>query len=593
METNLSALPSLALPRWLRSWAARPPALHPDAKRVLVLAFGLVRSAAMLNVTMDSLERHAPLGAELAVRAYASASVFGVAHARLDRTTLRLRSVVLFDVRTLAPGLACRDDPRRVAEHRNELAAAELLMHVRPHEWDVANTTVVLWRVDTELVSDIELPSAPLAEDLVAVPHLQSGGLLNDRFLVGDAHAVRQLVAARAALLDSECVYGEAALVRLVRELGMRVAFTRTRAVRRRANLFVPDVDRAASLGTIPARSWMLRINSIAPALVCDSEAAVCTVDAVAMLPAAEDRVLGVRGPQHGCPYFRAWESRCVWRSSARATTTLAKLPTANASRSVERLLVLGDSLDAQLFAAAACHLHAQRAAGMRFELSFETEWENNISALTKRCGDDVRCHYTSATLRIGGGADAARVPFASMHLCQGDRADCLNALRFDPVRDVVSTGADALHGLAHKLPRAFARGIPDATVVRAAALRDARSVLKLVPASRLVWRESTAQHFDSPGGHWRHGFMLRSNVENLIQRCANIPVEAMRRHAHWNPAVAPLMKHHSVPVLQTWEGSARAWYAHVDHGDCTHFCQPSALLERWAQTLLRTVASV
>lgn len=605
VDQNMSAIPQLALPQWLRAWSVRRTAPHFATRPVLVLAFGMVRSVAMLNVTMQSLERHAPVGAALVVRAYASAPIFAAAHARIDRTTLQLKSIALFDVRTKrAPGIgACAGDARRAAEHQNELDAAALLLHLSSYEWNAWNATgafVVLWRIDTELVSDVELPIAELiAEDVIAVPHLQSGGFLNDRYLTANAHAVRRIVTARAALLDAECVYGESALVRLVHELRLRVAFTRTRTVRRRANLFIPDVDRAASLGTIKARSWMLRINTIAPTLTCDEQAAVCTINNV-MLPTAEDRVFGVHGrPKHnGCPFIRAWESRCVWRSSAReiaTTTTPVALPVANASRTTRRLLVLGDSMDAQLFVATVCHLYAQRDAGLRLELAFEAEWQNNVQALRKRCGADgaLRCHYERANLNVGGGTDSARVPFVSMHLCQGDRFDCLETLRFDPAHDVVVTGADSLHGLAHKLPRAFMRGVPNATLVRAAAKRDARSVLKVVPPKRLIWREGTAQHFDAQGGHWKHGFMLQSNVENLNKRCVDSPIEDMRKHAHWNAAVAPLMRQHGVQVLQTWEESARAWYMHLDHGDCTHFCQPSTLMNGWAQTLLRMVASV
>jgi hypothetical protein len=599
MATNLSALPRLALPFWLHAWAARER--ETTKARPLVLAFGLVRSAAMLDLTMDSLERHAPAGAALIVRGYASAAVFGAAHARLNRTTLRLRSIALFDVRALArppPALRrCSGDAARAAEHRNELVAAQLLLHVPSHDWTAADA-VVLWRLDTELVSDMESPTSPPI-DQILVPHLQSGGLLNDRYLTGRAQTVRRLVVARAALLGSECVYGERALVRLVHDLRVRVAFTRTRVVRRRADLWVPDVDRAASLGSIPARGWMLRINALSPALVCNNRTAECTVGTA---PAATEanRVFGVHGPQRGCPYFRAWESRCVWHRDASARKPPPRaLPAALPSEQrAGRLLVLGDSLDAQLFAAVACHLHAHREAGMRLELRFEAAWENSVVALRKRCGADgaVRCHYTSAALHVSG-ADAARVPFASMHLCQDDRADCLRALRYDRDRDRVATGADALHGLAHKMPRAlaFARGgVPNATAVAEAALRDARSVLALVPAERLVWREATAQHFHGPGGHWRHGFMLRSNIEDLEQRCEAIPTAEMRAHAHWNPAVAPLLQERGVrSVLRTWEQSARAWYAHVDHGDCTHFCQGAAPLEDWAATLLRLVRRV
>ena len=85
---------------------------------------------------------------------------------------------------------------------------------------------------------------------------------------------------------------------------------------------------------------------------------------------------------------------------------------------------------------------------------------------------------------------------------------------------------------------------------------------------------------------------MLRSNVERLSQRCANTSIASMREHAHWNAAVAPLMRQHGVRVLPTWEESALAWFEHVDHGDCTHFCQPGGVLERWAQALLRLMAA-
>ena len=69
-------------------------------------------------------------------------------------------------------------------------------------------------------------------------------------------------------------------------------------------------------------------------------------------------------------------------------------------------------------------------------------------------------------------------------------------------------------------------------------------------------------------------------------------PLAQLRAHAYWNPAIAPLLEARDVRVLRTWEASARAWYAHVDHGDCTHFCQPSPLLNGWAIRLLRLVTS-
>jgi hypothetical protein len=246
-------------------------------------------------------------------------------------------------------------------------------------------------------------------------------------------------------------------------------------------------------------------------------------------LPEGTARTFGVHGTeQHACPYYRAWESRCHWSVPL---SPAAPLP--RRGPRVGRLLILGDSLDAQLFAAVACNLYAHR--GPDLQLEFEATWENGIAALKKRCDSLNRCHYTSATLRVHS-ANQARVPFRTMHLCQDSRVECLRKLNFDPATDVVATGLDALHGAAHGARGMFVRRVMNATVAAIEARKDARRVLDLVPNQRLIWREATAQHFPALGGHWLHGFMLRTNIEQLDQRCAHHPLAEMIRHAHWNP---------------------------------------------------------
>ena len=310
----------------------------------------------------------------------------------------------------------------------------------------------------------------------------------------------------------------------------------------------------------------------------------------------AQNRIFGVHGTVNQCPYFRAWESRCVWKDPAAAAPPTKPLPFPNGNATRGRVLFVGDSMDAQLFAATACHLWAHKQRGMDLRLSFDAEWSDSVVALRKRCGKEMKqdCHYERAALRIApDSADAARVPFASMQLCQGDRFSCFDELGFDPFTDVVVTGADALHGVAHGVRGAFGHdGVPNSTVVAAAAKRDLAGLFRRVWPPNLVWREATAQHFRAKGGHWVHGFMMRSNVEKLEARCAHIPMQELKAHAHWNPAIAPMLALRHVRVLRTWAGSARAWYNHVDHGDCTHFCQPSPLLDGWAATLLRMLAA-
>ena len=201
----------------------------------------------------------------------------------------------------------------------------------------------------------------------------------------------------------------------------------------------------------------------------------------------AATRVFGVRGTVNQCPYFRAWESRCVWKDPAAAAPPTKPLPRPNVNATRGRVLFVGDSMDAQLFAATACHLWAHKERGMGCSLHFHAEWSDSVAALRKRCGKEMKqdCHYERAALGVRPDSnDAARVPFASMHLCQGDRVSCLDEMGFDPLEDVVVTGADALHGVAHGVRGAFGRdGVPNVHRRGGGGERDARSVLRRVPA--------------------------------------------------------------------------------------------------------------
>jgi hypothetical protein len=305
----------------------------------------------------------------------------------------------------------------------------------------------------------------------------------------------------------------------------------------------------------------------------------------------ARKRVFGVHGTVNQCPYFRAWESRCAWKGvvAAAPSTKPLPLPHPNPNASRGRVLFVGGSMDAQLFAATACHLWAHRERGMQLDLSFQAEWVYT-TALRERCGKEMRqdCHYETAVLRVGG-SDARRVPFKWMQLCQGERAVCLDEMEFEPLTDMVVTGFDALHNVWG----AFGSdGVPNATVVAVEAKRGLASVLRRIRPSELIWREATAQHFRARGGHWQHNLMVNPYVEDLKARCAHISVPDLKEHAHWNKAIVPMLALHNVRVLKTWTASARAWYNHVDHGDCTHFCQPSTLLDTWVANLLPMLAA-
>ena len=278
MVKPLTALPRLAIPDWLHAWALGTPPLE-TASRVLVVAYGLIRSMLMLKVTMTSLNRHMPNNAILAVRAITCQSCDTAYVTRIfDELNMPVQelSVILFEKRYSISGQKCKHNAQNAEKHRNYLEATRLLVSV-DEMWKSADVAV-LWRIDTELVSPVEVPALPVGR--ILVPHLLNGGLVNDRYLVGTVATVKKLVNARSKLINAECVYGEETLVRLLYELGLNVSFTRTRIIRRLENLYVPDIDRVAFLGNMPARTWMMRANSLARTLVCNNDA-VCLVQRV------------------------------------------------------------------------------------------------------------------------------------------------------------------------------------------------------------------------------------------------------------------------------------------------------------------------
>lgn len=280
--------PRLGRPAWLHAWAARTPAAPaPDAEArdVLVVAYGLVRSLPTLARTLASLRQHGPRNARLAVVAQCAPLECAGAGALLRR--LEPDALALVDARPVA-ALGPRDVcvAAAAAAAANASASAEHALDAPRHaayfaahralealvDWRADG--IVLWRLDTELRTPVDVRAlAPWAHcpDCVHVPCEQHGGYLNDRFAHGGADAMRRFQLARVALLRTRCDYGERCTLAAARAARVRIAFTRTRVVRVRADGSVPDVDRAAVFGTIPARSWMTRINALSDALRCNA----------------------------------------------------------------------------------------------------------------------------------------------------------------------------------------------------------------------------------------------------------------------------------------------------------------------------------
>lgn len=167
----------------------------------------------------------------------------------------------------------------------NYLQAMQLLSSGVAHATRLGADAVVVWRIDTRLLNPLDVDALqPWAHPhKIFVPRLQAGGGVYDRFLVSDLTTARASTRYRydsmLALLNSTanhtCAYGERLMLRAVLALNLSVGYTRTRIVRVRADLSVPDVDRAHVLREIQPRGWMRGMNRYADELNCTADGCV------------------------------------------------------------------------------------------------------------------------------------------------------------------------------------------------------------------------------------------------------------------------------------------------------------------------------
>lgn len=116
-------------------------------------------------------------------------------------------------------------------------------------------TIVVVSRVDVEYASYLTIPNV-ISHDTIKIPNFQNHGGLNDRFCIGERRTLLRWFQHRSKLAQKH-VYSEKGACRAAKELKLNVLSTDINFVRRRSNLFVPDIDKATVWKSIPVRPWM------------------------------------------------------------------------------------------------------------------------------------------------------------------------------------------------------------------------------------------------------------------------------------------------------------------------------------------------
>eukprot|EP00966_Prymnesium_polylepis_P056143 1298738-Prymnesium_polylepis.1 len=289
------------------------------------------------------------------------------------------------------------------------------------------------------------------------------------------------------------------------------------------------------------------------------------------------------------CPVLRAWEN-CT-----SATPDAGRWAAALLERLQNRTVVLvGDSVQAQLYVALVCALHASVSAASRGVRIVEnrTTWFRYGGPIRKRCWcytpllwKQCRCHWTSSQVAFSNGArlqfcDISPAPASWLKL--GDRVrGCLE--QFGGGAHLVVYGTVMLHwmgihhdGAAHR--RSEVAGIPPGSagwplaaaaevyqvlvaMNRSYCTRSPSSSQSLPTLPRLIWREVTAQHFDAPGGWFQvdnYEQMRRIGQINRSRTCV--------RHRATMPTPfgnSASLKRAGVPVIPAWHITEGAFDSH------------------------------
>ena len=275
------------------------------------------------------------------------------------------------------------------------------------------------------------------------------------------------------------------------------------------------------------------------------------------------------------CPFRRPWEACSASKTRHDAAPLSIDGSVFRNRLAGRRLLFVGDSLHVQMAVALACQLHAQDASSL-VEASLNWWPANSAGTLRKRCAQDSaeagRCHWEKGCIRFHPNITVCTCFVSTL----AGQAKCLNDLT---ASDLLVYGSIALYyGETHQDPSEVAQAAR-AEVANLFSNERLRSLRLPV-----IWREVTAQHFISPGGHYRGS--VDYNLFNRSQRaCTKHPYAEMVTQHLWNGIANPLVHAHGARILPVWEQTSMNSRDHLGYGDCTHFCSPG-VPDRWVELL-------
>ena len=203
-----------------------------------LVVYGLLRSAQMTHVTYASLREYVIKAVALRDADKIVVSVDG--ESRWLPQTFRFHNAS-----RVLPGAILNASAAYVRAMGHVLYGLNVLRHCR---------VIVVSRVDVEYASYLSHRS--LVPDAITIPVFQHHGGLNDRFCVGGRSTLLRWFERRLSLAQNG-EHGEMGACKAARHLKLNFSTTDIRFVRRRADLFVPDIDKATVWKSVPVRPWM------------------------------------------------------------------------------------------------------------------------------------------------------------------------------------------------------------------------------------------------------------------------------------------------------------------------------------------------
>ena len=282
--------------------------------------------------------------------------------------------------------------------------------------------------------------------------------------------------------------------------------------------------------------------------------------------------------------YSSSWEGNTLKYKGAPACINhphVQWLPDA-APRRVPRLIdavplgitlwFIGDSTSIEHAQSAACRIASEDEQTVWTDW-YTPDWANGTSGIWSSGGFKISCIRGGSStngLRAGKGLpDASErqvcfVPSVSRDARVSTAASVLQrlqAIRVTRDADLIICNVGAWY---------MGHGVD----VEPLMLKEVAALLRVLhscppPCPRILWRETFAQHFDTPDGVYRPNTLTSMNVSHRDCKAPRHDISKPKTLS----AVAATLLEAGIETLDGWQLTKARHYSHVTKKDCTHYC--------------------